>query len=555
MEPHIEGLENLHLVGSGGFGKVYRAWQPDFGRDVAVKVLSATLTDDRSRARFERERQALGRLSGHPHIIAVYDHGVLDDDSPYMVMEYAAGGSLADLVTADGPMMWPAVVGYGIQICSALEAAHEAGVLHRDVKPENILLTGGGRPKLADFGIARLSDRTATQTTSLTASVLHAAPELMEGAEPSVASDIYALGSTLFCALAGHPPFFDGTHTTMPALIARIALKPPPDLRTIGVPNALAEAIERMLAKDPADRPSTATEASAMLQRAQGAAGMPVTNVTSSRSGSAVELGDGPQAASEERTDPRRQQVLVAVGVGLLALLVGGGLALGLATGNDDPDATSVASDGPDANGTTVITRASPSATPQPIATPASTPTPSPTPTTTPTPDVPATVTAQAVAEPAPPGPVFPVQVLASGQAPSGLDASGATTTFGPDNVVDGVNATCWRVSGTGVGHALTFSFAAPTQVTEISFVTGYDKVDPFDGTDRWSQNRRVLSVRVTAGDGSSTVVQLSDTRARQTVATPSLGTGTTLQVEVLTTSGHGGRDYTAISEVGFMGR
>ncbi|CAN5276508.1 hypothetical protein BH23ACT9_BH23ACT9_31330 [soil metagenome] len=554
----IEGLADLTLVGQGGFGTVYRAWQQDFGRDVAVKVLPVSLTDERSLSRFERERQALGRLSGHPHIVAVYDHGVLADGSPYLVMEYAAAGSLADLVAREGPVLWPTVVGFGVQICSALEAAHEAGVLHRDVKPENILLTGGGRPKLADFGIARLSDRTSTQTTSVTASLMHAAPELIDGADPSVATDLYALGSTLFTMLAARPPFAAEQGTTMPALLARIVLQPPPDLRTIGVPHPVAAVIEQMLAKDPSDRPASARQAAALLQHAQQASGMPATAVpgTSLAEAPATVRGllpppagptTGPTPAPAARS--RRAMAFALLSV-IGAIGVGGGLLLASLLGGDgtvDTTLPEVAAEEPTADPASAPPEATPAGTPTTTpstasATPTPAPTATPTPAPTPTP-LPAT------------GPLSPVAVTATSQSADGVNAGGQTTTFGPANLVDGDPSTAWRTPGDGVGEQIQVTFPQVVDLTAVTIATGYDKIDPFDGADRWVENRRVLRVRLTAGDGSSTVVQLDDARAPQTLDTPALGPTASLTIEILQSTGHGGRDFAAISEIAFTGR
>jgi serine/threonine protein kinase len=143
------------VLGSGGFAAVYRCWQLRVGREVAVKVDNRVLLSERDRRRFVREVTAAGRLSGHPHVIDVYDAGTLPDGRPYLVMELCPAGSLADALHRDGPMSPAQVRDIGIRISDALAAAHAAGVLHRDIKPANILINRYGLVGLSDFGWRR----------------------------------------------------------------------------------------------------------------------------------------------------------------------------------------------------------------------------------------------------------------------------------------------------------------------------------------------------------------------------------------------------------------
>ena len=138
--PDIPGHRVGGVLGAGGFATVYRAWQLAVGREVAVKVDNRALLTERDRRRFFREVTAAGRLSGHPHVIDVYDAGTLDDGRPYLVMELCPAGSLNDALARDGPMSAGQVRDIGIKIADGLAAAHVAGVLHRDIKPANILL-------------------------------------------------------------------------------------------------------------------------------------------------------------------------------------------------------------------------------------------------------------------------------------------------------------------------------------------------------------------------------------------------------------------------------
>ncbi|XVU28395.1 protein kinase domain-containing protein [Actinoplanes sp. CA-054009] len=257
----IPGCEDATEIGRGGFGTVYRAWQPEFQRTVAVKVLNAGRMDE---SRFEREVRALGRLSGHPHIVTVHQAGRTASGAPYILMAYEEGGSLT------APATWEEVLAGGVAIAGALEAAHRAGLLHRDVKPENILISRYGVLKLADFGLARPSTPFAEQ--SVTASLLYAAPEVLRGEPATVASDVYSLAATLYRWLCGRAPFVPLPGESVPSLIARIGADPVP-----AVPGPVFDALRPALAKDPASRPPSAAAFAERLQEAQRAGGVPVT--------------------------------------------------------------------------------------------------------------------------------------------------------------------------------------------------------------------------------------------------------------------------------------
>ncbi len=259
---------------------------------MAVKILAADRFDDSSRVRFERELKAMGQLSGHPNIATVYQAGHTELGNSYILMAYEEGGSLADRIRA-GASTWQDVVAGGIAVAGALESAHLTGVLHRDVKPENILISRYGVLKLADFGLARPARQVVGNATlSVTASVLHAAPEILRGEPASVASDVYALGSTLFAWLKGTPAFASTRDEPASAVFARIAASPVPDLRPEGVPHLVCAALERALAKDPGQRHASAAELAEDLQRAQATAGLPVTELALAAPDDAAWLDD-----------------------------------------------------------------------------------------------------------------------------------------------------------------------------------------------------------------------------------------------------------------------
>ncbi len=292
IELGIPGIAGVSELGRGGFGVVYEARQPALHRTVAVKIVSTGALDDRAKERFERELQAMGTLSGHPNIVTVYDQGFTQDGKPYIVMELMGGGSVADRLIGSGPLAWREATTIAVKIAAALETAHRAGVLHRDIKPENVLISPYGEAKLADFGIARVQGGPETRTGVVTASMSHAAPEVLSGARPSVTTDVYALGSMLYTMLAGSPPFFLDTDESLVPLITRIAVDPVPDLRPRGIPDAVCRVIEKSMAKEASDRQQAAVEFGRELQRAQSAGGLTPTDMTVTGETAGLVAGD-----------------------------------------------------------------------------------------------------------------------------------------------------------------------------------------------------------------------------------------------------------------------
>lgn len=276
----IHGLDDAVEIGRGGFGSVYRARQTALQRTVAIKVLRNAVEDRRARSRFERECWAMGTLAGHPNIITVHGSGFTDQGQPYIIMDFMPGGTLADRLQTVGPVPWQEVLALGVKLAGALETAHRSGVLHRDIKPENVLISKYHEPQLADFGIARLQGREETKTDTLTASIAHVSPELLAGKDPSVASDVYALGSTLFMLLKGRPAFIHDTDQSIVPALSRITGEPVPDLRDEGVPDEVCDVVERLMAKDPEERDRTAEEAGRLMQMCQEALGEPVAPLT-----------------------------------------------------------------------------------------------------------------------------------------------------------------------------------------------------------------------------------------------------------------------------------
>ena len=258
--PDIPGHDVVGVIGKGGFATVYRGWQVAVGREVAVKVDNRVLLSERDRRRFVREVTAAGRLSGHPHVIDIYDAGTLGDGRPYMVMEFCPEGSLADAIRRDGVMNPGRVRDIGIRIADALAAAHAADVLHRDVKPGNILVNRYGMVGLSDFGLASILAAEGEQSVTREAfTPAYASPETFRGHEPTAASDLYSLAATLYDLLAGRPPRFPADGGT-PSVATLIALHEEPVADIPGVPSALMATLRRSLAADPAVRPRSAGE-------------------------------------------------------------------------------------------------------------------------------------------------------------------------------------------------------------------------------------------------------------------------------------------------------
>lgn len=272
--PVIAGYGDLTEVGRGGFAVVYRAHHAVLDRDVALKVMANANLDEASQRRFERECHAMGKLSWHPHIVPVYDAGATDEGWPYLAMAYLERGSLGDKLQRDGRFSANEALHAGVQVSGAMQAAHDSGMLHRDVKPENVLIDPLGDCRLSDFGIAALSDQSVrTDSGQLLGSVLHASPEVLSGRRATERSDVYSLASMLFELLSGAPAFYRPDDESIVAVILRATSELVPDLRDRGVPEPVAALVRRAMDKDPAARPATARQLGEDLQRAQHALG------------------------------------------------------------------------------------------------------------------------------------------------------------------------------------------------------------------------------------------------------------------------------------------
>jgi len=238
----------VERIDAGGAGEVWRARDERLGRDVAVKILGAK-ADEAFRERFADEARRAASVS-HPNVVTVYDEGREGDES-FMVMEYVRGKTLRDIVADRGPLAPHEAARIVSQIAAALDAAHEAGVIHCDVKPANVIVDEHGTAKLTDFGIARAAR--GPREHELIGTARYIAPERVAGEAPTERSDIYSLGLVAYELFAGRPAF--GEMETDDLLRQRLD-GPPPSLRNarVGVSDAVDRVVRRSLARDPADR-------------------------------------------------------------------------------------------------------------------------------------------------------------------------------------------------------------------------------------------------------------------------------------------------------------
>lgn len=247
--------EFLAKLGSGGFGSVFHVRDTLLGREIALKTLSAQLSGSiEDRQRFVAEARALASLQ-HPNIVTVYDVGE-DRGQPYFTMELVRGDTLGEILRREGLLPLNRVANILASLTSAIDHVHTTGLVHRDVKPTNVMINSVGCLKLMDFGIARdLSRPALTQTGMSLGTLENASPEQVRGERAGPAADIYGLGILAYQLLAGRPPF---TGDTAHIVYAQVHLPPPPLQQLVpSLPLSVYSAVNRALAKFPSDRPST----------------------------------------------------------------------------------------------------------------------------------------------------------------------------------------------------------------------------------------------------------------------------------------------------------
>jgi serine/threonine protein kinase len=519
----LPGYQIGEVLGRGGFATVYRARQLSLDRDVAVKVLNADLATPGDRRRFERERSALSRLSVHPNVVEVHDAGITAENRPYLVMRLYPNGSLSDRLSESGPVPADEVVAMVTAIACALDEAHGAGILHRDVKPSNVLLSQDGTPILADFGIAGLvtPEPDSSHFSTAVFSLAHVAPEILSEHRYSVASDVYALASTTYQLLTGRPPF----PPRDPRIGSLILDEPPPQLDVPGLPPQLEAAVLRGLAKNPEYRPRSAGDFARSLtdpipQEATAAVttlipprsdpstavtqpALPPTAAAQSTTpvppfGTVADLSASTPVAPVSRSRRRPVGVVVAVAVTAVAILLAG---VGIARLVTTPD-SSAATDVPTMTSSVTVessTGSSEAATADDGSTSsasseASVQTDSSTGATDGSYDVAAAPRCTHSDDLDP----F-TEVDVSGAAKS----SEFGVSYAAANLVDGNTSTTWveGADGLGKGESVTFTFSRPVTVVTACLVNGYGK-----STDLYRRNARVRTLDVITDNEQFTV-------------------------------------------------
>lgn len=259
--PRVAGFGDLEVIGRGGFSTVYSALQVDLGRRVAIKVLNFDVAEGAAQRRFERECKVVGILSGVPGVVAVHQSAFTDDGRPCIVMALMEGGTLQSHVRAEGPIGFEDARDLTEVLAEALAAAHAKDVVHRDIKPGNVLLSADRRPALADFGIAVVSHLAASSQTIESLSPPFAPPERLLGGEiDEKLADIYSLGATISFALTGVAPFGTAERGGVSGLVHRVLEDPPPELRGRGLPVEFTDLVTEMLDKRPDRRPDSPGE-------------------------------------------------------------------------------------------------------------------------------------------------------------------------------------------------------------------------------------------------------------------------------------------------------
>jgi serine/threonine protein kinase len=500
----IPGYRITGVLGRGGFATVYQAWQWSMERDVAVKVLTADLTTESDRRRFDRERRALSRLSMHPHVVEVFDAGITPERRPYFVMRLYPNGSLAGRLTKIGPLTVEETVDIVAALADALDTAHSAGILHRDVKPSNVLLTEQGTPVLADFGIARAlpTDPEQAQRSTAFFSLGHVAPEVLAAHRFSVASDVYALASTTYQLLSGRTPF----PPTDPRIGSMILDEPAPPLDVPGVSPTVAAVIHGSLAKDPQARAPRAGDFAEALATAA-AGGTPAIRSSAAttspsqfpRSTAEVVPGEPastPSSATRGRRSHRRR--LLAAGLSAAVVLTVGASAAVVTQRSDAADAVGASGNGDGVDSGNV------GASPTDAQVPSTSGSPS------------SGTDGDNLRE------------SASGQGHDGAPVVSSTACMPPDDLerytevtasarskfgytasamVDGDLSSVWSegVDGLGEGETITFTFSRPVTVSMACLINGITW-----SSDLYKRNARIRSMDVIT-DSAQHVVQLED--------------------------------------------
>jgi len=324
----------VRTLGGGGMAKVYLARDEILDRDVALKVLREQFAEDEEFVeRFKREAQSVAALS-HPNIVQVYDRGKAEGGASYIAMEYVPGGTLKERISRSGSLDPEAAVSLALQIAEALSAAHDRGIVHRDIKPQNVLLTAGGDAKVADFGIARAaSAATISKSNVVLGSASYMSPEQAMGEPAKPKSDLYSLGVVLYEMLTGELPYSAENPVAVSIKHVGEPLRPPRELDP-GVPEDLDALVTKLMAKDPQARHESAAELAEDLRRLR--RGHPQTAGDDPGTTQVATRASAPVAARGR--DRRRMPWILAAILALLALI--GGLALSQGLRDSPPGET-----------------------------------------------------------------------------------------------------------------------------------------------------------------------------------------------------------------------
>lgn len=400
MGPRLGGRYELSTVlGTGAMARVWQAGDLVLGRQVAVKVLDPALARDPEYvARFAREARNAAMLPPHAGIVGIYDSGIDDDGAVYLVMELVTGRTLAEQLAAYGPPAPGEACRIAAEVAGALAVAHGAGLVHRDIKPGNIMLTDTGGVKVVDFGIARAQAGDAlTRAGAVLGSPAYMAPEQITGSPVDARTDLYSLGVALYQMLTGTPPFAgDDQFAVLQRHLSEIPA-PPSALRP-GVSAQIDQVVARLLAKDPAARPQTAEDAAQLITAAHAGGPAPVPGISPNAiatlplaaqgaQGTQVmtaSSGSGHRGAGGSGLTWRRRPDVIVVGVVVLLALVG--LAVWALAGSGSPAPAAASSTVatpsvsvspssalvvvPTASAAPSTTSSSPSASPSPTASP-----------------------------------------------------------------------------------------------------------------------------------------------------------------------------------------
>ncbi|MGW9402398.1 serine/threonine-protein kinase [Arthrobacter sp. NPDC055585] len=303
--PRIPGFSFLEHLGSGGFADVYLYEQDRPRRRVAVKVLLSDLRGEASRASFEAEANLMAQLSTHPYIVTIYEADTTAEGRSYLAMEYCSRPSL-DARYRQGGLPLAEVLAVGVQVASAVETAHRAGIAHRDIKPANILTTDYNRPALTDFGISGTMD--SEEDGDVGMSIPWSPPEALGGARvDGVRADVYSLGATLYTLLAGRSPFLrPGRSNAQRDLVARIMSEQLTPTGRSDVPESLELALATAMSRSPESRYSSAYAFALALQRIQAELNLSVTEF-------AVLDEAGRQEAAHDDGDRTRVRRIVSI--------------------------------------------------------------------------------------------------------------------------------------------------------------------------------------------------------------------------------------------------